>query len=158
IGPARRDHLHLLAAEAAHGVFQRLLHRSAVALPLPAAKRRAVVFEDQLVAGHGVPSRAPTGRRNPRRKASADIGLPPARCTLVSRSAPSPQAMVRRSSSTSPGEPAPAAISPSSTSRRSPSISVQQPGQGLSARSWRSRSAAGRDQSRRPSALSILAA
>jgi hypothetical protein len=62
IGPPGGDHRHLLAAESAHGVFQRLLHRSAFTLPLPAAKRPAVIFQDQLVAGHGEPSRAPTGR------------------------------------------------------------------------------------------------
>ena len=52
----------VLATESAHRILQRLLHRGAFALPLPASKRAAVVFERQLVARHGEPSRAPSGR------------------------------------------------------------------------------------------------
>ena len=34
------------------GLLQNLLDREAVVLPLPADERRAVIFEDELVAGH----------------------------------------------------------------------------------------------------------
>src|SRR5690606_38502467 len=43
----------------------------------------------------------------PRRKSSAVAGLLPARCSSVTRTAPSPQAMPRRSSMISPGAPCP---------------------------------------------------
>ena len=58
IGAAGPDHLDVLAAELAHRLLERLLHGIPATLPLPAAKRPAVILERQLVAGHGVPSRA----------------------------------------------------------------------------------------------------
>ena len=42
-----------LAAEAMNGLFQRLLHRWAVVLPLPPDEGPTVIFERQLEAGHG---------------------------------------------------------------------------------------------------------
>jgi len=52
-------------------------------------------------------SRIPGAIFVPRRNSSAFIGCLPARWTSVSRTAPSPQAMVSRSSSTVPGAPEP---------------------------------------------------
>ncbi len=103
IGPAGGLYRHRFAAERVDRLLQRLLHRRPVRLALPAAKRPAVIFEGQLVARHGRPSRVPTGTAKPRRNASAGIGRPPGRCTEVSARAPVPQATVRRSFSTSPG-------------------------------------------------------
>ena len=43
----------LLAGERFDGVGEAPLHRGAVLLHLPADEGRAVIFEDELVAGHG---------------------------------------------------------------------------------------------------------
>ena len=77
IGAARTMHAHLFAAEALDRTLQRLLHRASVALILPADEAGAVVFEGQLVAGHG--RRVPAGIGRPRSKASVSITALPAR-------------------------------------------------------------------------------
>ena len=38
--------------EGSNGLFERLLHRHAIRLPLPAAEGRSVIFDSELVAGH----------------------------------------------------------------------------------------------------------
>ena len=52
IGAAGAVHAHPLAADRLDRVFQRALHRRAIVLQLPAAERRAVIFDDEFVAGH----------------------------------------------------------------------------------------------------------
>src|SRR6202044_2307287 len=77
IGAASAMHAHLFAADRFHSSFQRALHRWAVLLNLPAAKGRAVIFDDELVAGHQDKIRGGL-RRAPDRNALAGIGDPPA--------------------------------------------------------------------------------
>src|SRR3989442_7333235 len=52
VGAAGAITADLLAANRLDRVLQRALHRSAVVLDLPAAERRAVIFDGQFVAGH----------------------------------------------------------------------------------------------------------
>src|SRR6185437_5178390 len=52
ISTARTMHAHVRAAGRLDGSFQRTLHRRMIGLELPAGKRRAVIFDDELVAGH----------------------------------------------------------------------------------------------------------
>ena len=52
IGAAGAMDADLLAADRLDRVVQRALHRGAVVLDLPAAEGRAVIFDDELVAGH----------------------------------------------------------------------------------------------------------
>src|ERR1700674_4889014 len=52
IGTARAMNANLLAADRLDRRLQRALHRGAVVLNLPAAERRAVIFDDEFVAGH----------------------------------------------------------------------------------------------------------
>jgi len=52
IGPPGGVQRDGFATEPVHGPFQTLLYRPSIGLPLPAVKRRAIVFDDQLVAGH----------------------------------------------------------------------------------------------------------
>ena len=52
IGAARAMDANLLAADRLDRGFQRALHRGAIVLELPAAERRAVIFDDEFVAGH----------------------------------------------------------------------------------------------------------
>src|SRR6516162_7040093 len=90
-----------LAAKPTDRSFERLLHRQAVCLPLPAGEPGAVIFDRQLVAGHG--STVPAAIGKPRRKAAASSAARPGRCSRNGRNAPSPQAIERLSSSTVPG-------------------------------------------------------
>src|SRR6478736_2318121 len=57
VGAARAINANLLAANRLDRVLQRALHRSAIVLDLPAAERRAVIFDDEFVAGHVDPVR-----------------------------------------------------------------------------------------------------
>src|SRR6478752_1166425 len=93
IGASRTVDAHLLAADRLDRGFQRALHRWRVVLDLPAAKWRAVIFDDEFVTGHQ-PSRAGGFSGVPRKKSAAFIGALPARCSSMIRMAPSPQAMV----------------------------------------------------------------
>src|SRR6202035_6014603 len=52
IGTAGAMNAHLLAADCLDRRLQRALHRRAIVLNLPAAERRAVIFDDEFVAGH----------------------------------------------------------------------------------------------------------
>ena len=61
---------HRLAGEALDRLLDGLLHRAAVELPLPARKRRAVIFDDELVAGHAQASRS---RRRPKPRAAQEF-------------------------------------------------------------------------------------
>ncbi len=103
-------------------------------------------------------TRAPAFTGVPRRNSSACIGCLPARCTWPSRTAPSPQAMVRRLSSTEPGAPAPSPLVERSAFTRTPSSSNQAPGNGDRPRIWLCTSRHGLRQSMRVSSLPILAA
>jgi hypothetical protein len=53
VGAAGALHPHGPALEALDRFLQRLLNRAAVDLALPAGEGRPVVFDDELVAGHG---------------------------------------------------------------------------------------------------------
>ena len=52
VGAAGAMNTNLLAADRLDRVFQRALHRGAIVLDLPAAERRAVIFDGEFVAGH----------------------------------------------------------------------------------------------------------
>ena len=56
IGAAGALHQHTLAGERRHGERQHALHGELVGLRLPAAKRRAVIFDDEFVARHNLSS------------------------------------------------------------------------------------------------------
>ena len=86
------------------------------------------------------------------------IGCLPARCTWTSRIAPSPQAMVRQSSSTLPGTPRPSALVERSALMRTPPSSNQAPGNGDRPRIWLCTWCAGMAQAMRVSSFAILAA
>ena len=88
VGAAGAINANLLAADRLDRVLQRALHRSAIVLDLPAAERRAVIFDDQFVAGHQV-NRAGGFSGVPRKNSSAFIGALPARCSSRIRIAPS---------------------------------------------------------------------
>ena len=53
IGAARSLHVDHLAAELRHRLLERGLHGRSVVLDLPADERPAVIFDGELVAGHG---------------------------------------------------------------------------------------------------------
>src|SRR5438270_1854710 len=102
VSPAGAVNTDLLAADRLDRLFQRALNRRAVFLNLPAAERRAVIFDRQLVARHQL-SRIGGLSFVPRRNSSAFIGALPARCNSMIRMPPLPQAIASRSSSSSPG-------------------------------------------------------
>src|SRR5664279_174553 len=52
VGAACAMNANVLAADRLDRGFQRALHRGAIVLDLPAAERRAVIFDDEFVAGH----------------------------------------------------------------------------------------------------------
>src|ERR1700722_11258248 len=52
VGAARAMNPNRLAADRPDRGLQRALHRRAVVLKLPAAERRAVIFDGEFVAGH----------------------------------------------------------------------------------------------------------
>src|ERR1700736_1965946 len=56
IGAPRAMNANLLAADRLDRRLQRALHRGAVVLNLPAAERRAVIFDDEFVTGHVGPA------------------------------------------------------------------------------------------------------
>ncbi len=87
IGAAGAVHANLLAADRLDRGLQRALHRGAVVLDLPARERRAVIFDDELVAGHQA-SRIGGLSGVPRKNSSAFIGCLPARCSSRMRIAP----------------------------------------------------------------------
>src|SRR5258708_24342503 len=62
IGPPRSRRANALAGEGQHGFLECSLHRRAVLLALPADERRAVIFDRELVAGHGVSSSRQVGK------------------------------------------------------------------------------------------------
>src|SRR3954453_2650447 len=106
IGPPGAVDTNRNPADRLDGGFQRALHRGAVFLILPAAKRPAVIFNGELVTRHQF-SRAGGFSGVPRRKSTVFIGCLPARCNSRIRIAPSLHATVRDSSMTSPGSPRP---------------------------------------------------
>src|SRR5260370_11072539 len=104
IGAACAIDADMLAADRLDRGFQRALHRDAIVLDLPAAKRRTVIFDDEFVAGHQL-SRAGGFSGVPRKNSSAFIGCLPARCSSSIRIAACWQATVKRSSSKLPAGP-----------------------------------------------------
>src|SRR5260370_18736315 len=94
IGTARAVNESLLAADRVDRIFDRTLHGSAIVLDLPAAIRRAVIFDGEFVTGHQL-SRIGGFSGVPRRNSSAFIGALPARCSSIIRNAPCWQAIVR---------------------------------------------------------------
>src|SRR6516162_10722094 len=133
IGAAGAMNANLFATDRLDRVFQCALHRRTVFLNLPAAERGAVIFDGELVARHQL-NRAGGLIGVPRRNSSVFIGCLPARCSSTIRKAPCWQATISRSSSSSPGAPAPPAISQRKILTRwtAPSsvISHQAPGNG----------------------------
>src|SRR5215510_6258511 len=81
---------------------QHALHSPLIGLNLPPCERSAIVFKRELVARHAQFTRVPVLICIPRRNSSEVMGCLPARWRCESRTAPSPQAMVRLSSSTVP--------------------------------------------------------
>ena len=158
IGAAGAMDRHGLAAKLRDRGFDRLLHRQPLRLALPADEPGAVIFDRQLVAGHG--NKVPAGIGQPRRNASAARGARPGRCSLNGRSAPDPQATDSRSSSTVPGgSPTVSGTAAAASTRMcSPRNSKDAPGRGSNARTRRSSSSADCRQSSRPSSRKIFGA
>src|SRR5439155_26719884 len=100
-GAAGAEHRQALAAKPLDRGFQRPLDRQAVRLALPADKTGAVIFDRQLVAGHG--NWVPAGIGKPRNNAAASSRPRPGRRNLSGRNTPAPHATASRSSSTVPG-------------------------------------------------------
>src|SRR5690606_25766201 len=75
---------------------------------LDEADRLAILRRGGPDRHHAHDSLIPFSILVPRRNSSAVTGLPPARCNSATRTAPSAQATANRSSTTSPGAPAPA--------------------------------------------------
>jgi len=98
-----------------------------------------------------------SGRLSPRNTASVGIAALPARCASATSTAPAPQATVNPPS-TVPGAPCPGANRARNSFTLSPATSHQALGVGDNPLIWRRTSTAGRAQSTRASALSILAA
>ena len=94
VGAPSAMHTNALAANRLYRRLQRTLHGQGIVLDLPAGKRRTVIFDDKLVAGHQT-SRAGGFSGVPRKNSAAFIGALPARCNSTIRIAPSPQAIVR---------------------------------------------------------------
>ena len=133
-GAGNRD---ALAGEGRDRVGERALHGDAVVLRLPADKRRAVVFDGELVAGHASSAQHAAA---PNRGAAQEFfrrhRLPAGALQFEqSRTAPLPQAIVNLSSSTRPGSPAPSPLVVRNTLMRpAPASSNQAPGNGDSPR------------------------
>src|ERR1700742_732013 len=87
VSATRTMNANLLATDRLHGCLQRALHRGAVVLDLPAAERRAVIFDDEFIARHQL-SRIGGLSGVPRRNSSAFIAPLPARCNSRIRNAP----------------------------------------------------------------------
>src|SRR5690606_9819799 len=84
------------------------------------ATDRVAVLLGRLTDGDtGHDSSSPSPILAPRRNSPAAIGLPPARCNSVNRTAPSPQATVSRSSRMRPADPSPSAMVARSSFTRS---------------------------------------
>ena len=142
IGAAGALDAQVLAAKGGDRLLDRLLHGTAIGLPLPADIGRAVILDRGACSVASADDRMPRRqRRAPCRNSSAGIGALPARCTSRRRTAPSPQAMVRPSSSTRPGRAAALApgVERSTLTRCGPwpqSASNQAPGKGERPRIW----------------------
>jgi len=86
-------------------------------LGLKAVIGPAVIFDQEAVARHQ-PSLTPAASGSPRRKSPAPWALRPSRWARRMRTAPLPQAISSRSSSTSPGAPSPSSAVESSALMR----------------------------------------
>ena len=71
VGPPGGVQRHLLVGDRADRLLDRLLHRGAVRLPLPAHERPAVIFDGEPEAGHA--SRVPAGMAKPRSSSAGVI-------------------------------------------------------------------------------------
>src|SRR4051812_39680351 len=69
VGAAGAVHPYGLAADRLDCILKRALHRGPVVLQLPAAEWRAVIFDDEFVAGHLDPGRRSQGRLSSSAKA-----------------------------------------------------------------------------------------
>ena len=106
------------------------LHRRPMVLPLPAHERRRRQIRGSAASG-SLAGSCPFGdRKAAQQLVGAHRRACPARWTSVGRSAPSPQAMVSASSSTSPGSPLPSTASAASSLIRSPSCFEPGAGEG----------------------------
>src|ERR1019366_1628370 len=106
VGAASGVHAQGLAAEGQDRALDRALDGGLVGLGLEAVIGPAVILDQEAVARHQ-PSPTPAEIGNPRRKSSAPCALRPSRWARRMRTAPLPQAMSSRSSSTWPGAPWP---------------------------------------------------
>ena len=84
IGAPGTVNANVFAADRLDGLFKRALNRGAVFLNLPAAERRAIIFDEELIAGHQL-SRIGGLSAVPRKNSSAFIGALPARCNSTIR-------------------------------------------------------------------------
>src|ERR1700679_2477871 len=156
IGAARAGYRYSRTGQFFDRSLKRSLYRGTIVLTLPADKGRAVVFQGQPVAHQE--KRVPTGRPKPFNSSRPCITPLPARCTVMSFSAPSPQPTVKSSVMTSPGSPQSLIGTAYRTFSRPPFTSVKAAGEGESPRIKQSSSAALLVQSMRASPLEILRA
>ena len=84
IGAPRAADFGVFAAKSLNRLHDHILHAEMLALRLPAGKRRAVIFDGELVSRQVCPA----GMEKPRNKSSAVIGCLPARCRIFRRTAP----------------------------------------------------------------------
>src|ERR1700687_398393 len=143
VGPSGGADYNPLGGEGRNRIGEDGLHLDAVVLRLPANKKRAVIFDRELIARHrrvALNTQCKVLARGidvPRRNSSTRIGWRPERCNSRSRIAPSPQAMVKSSSSTRPGSPVPLPFVVRRTLIRPVlGYSNQAPGNGESPRQW----------------------
>ena len=163
IGAARAVHRDLLAAEPGDRGFERLpAPRTPFGLALPADEARCRHIRSSACSGA---RQHRPGRRSESRAGNRRRRVAPGRAAAaaVGRSAPSPQAIVRRSSSTVPGGAAAGqcdGVAASTAADRPRSVRRDArkyaPGHGSNARTCRSRSTAGSRQSSRPSSRPSL--
>jgi len=73
VGTACALHQHFVARQGLNRRSQHALHRELVGLDLPAAKRRAIILNDQLIAGHAFACDRPTVPNDPLNRISAEV-------------------------------------------------------------------------------------
>src|SRR5712672_28813 len=104
VGAARAVNANMLAADRLDRVFHRTLHRGAIVLDLPAAERRAVIFDNEFVTGHIDPVRPSSSAKadDPvfrsvavRSQGCGVLDTPPSRGMTIIRNARPPSAACR---------------------------------------------------------------
>src|SRR6476646_2458347 len=103
-------HQCFLSRQSLNSSRQHTLNGELIGLNLPTGKRRAVIVHREFVAWHDQTTSIPAFTGVPRRKSPALIGCLPARWTSMSRTAPSPHAIVSFPSNTVPGAPVPSPL------------------------------------------------